>query len=100
MGPMTGRGAGYCNDFTTPGFAHPTGFPVGFGCGFGLGYGRRNMFRATGMPGRRYYGYPEYSGPSEAAFDEKAFLNNQAEILENQLQQLKQRLSNLNEEKE
>lgn len=54
MGPMTGRGAGYCAGFAMPGFVNR-----GFGGGFfgggrgrgGGGRGRRNMFYATGLPG-------------------------------------------------
>ncbi len=100
MGPMTGRGAGYCNGVAAPGYADPVEFTRGFGCGFGRGRGFRRMFYATGVPGRARYGYPTYAGVNTAAFDEKAFLSNQAEYLENQLQQIKQRLSSLDEEAE
>jgi len=56
MGPMTGRGAGYCAGYPTPGFMNPyggRGFGMGMGRGMGMGggRGRRNMFYATGMPG-------------------------------------------------
>ena len=98
MGPMTGRGAGYCNGFAEPGYTNPVGFARGFGCGFGRGRGHRNMFRATGMPSWARYGYPVSAGPIEASFDEKTLLTNQAEFLENQLQQVKKRLSSLDEE--
>ena len=100
MGPMTGRGAGYCNSSTSPDYANPVGFAGKFGCGFGRGRGYRNMFRMTGIPGWARYASPAFRGGDSAAFDEKEFLNNQAEFLENQLQQVKKRLSNLNEEKE
>ena len=100
MGPMTGRGAGYCNGFAAPGYTNPDGFARGLGCGLGRGRGHRNMFRATGMPGWARYGYPASAGPSEASFDEKTLLTKQAEFLENQLQQVKKRLSSLNEEAE
>lgn len=100
MGPMTGRSAGYCASFAAPGYANPVGFAGGFGGGFGRGLGFRRMFYATGVPGWARYGYPAYTGTNTAAFDEKAFLSNQAELLENQLQQVKKRLSSLNEEAE
>jgi hypothetical protein len=45
MGSMTGRGVGYCAGFAIPGFVN--GAP---GRGGG-GWGRRNWFRATGLPG-------------------------------------------------
>ncbi|MBN1626509.1 MAG: DUF5320 domain-containing protein, partial [Deltaproteobacteria bacterium] len=54
MGSMTGRGAGWCAGFNTPGYANSS--PVqGFGRGRGFyggrgggGRGRRNMYYATG----------------------------------------------------
>ena len=55
MGPRTGRGAGYCSGFDTPGFANP--MPRGGGGygrqAFGRGGGRgfRHRYYATGMPG-------------------------------------------------
>ncbi|HPQ41649.1 MAG TPA: DUF5320 domain-containing protein [bacterium] len=39
MGPMTGRGAGYCAGYTVPGYANPAG-----GRGYGRGFGRRLGF--------------------------------------------------------
>jgi len=48
MGPMTGRGAGYCAGFGRPGFANPIAGGRWFGFGSGSGWG---------MP----YGYP-YAG--------------------------------------
>jgi len=46
MGPMTGRGAGYCTGYGQPGFFSPTfgrgwsGFNRGFGRSVGRGRGR------------------------------------------------------------
>jgi hypothetical protein len=45
MGPMTGRGAGFCTGFAAPGYVNP----VGYGCGLGGGRGFRRMFYATGL---------------------------------------------------
>lgn len=50
MGPMTGRGAGYCAGTGAPGFVNRA-FGGFFGRGRGGGRGWRNMFYATGMPG-------------------------------------------------
>ncbi len=55
MGPMTGRGAGYCGGFGAPGFMNRV-FRGGFfgrgrGGGGGGGRGWRNMFYATGLTG-------------------------------------------------
>jgi hypothetical protein len=100
MGRMTGRGAGYCAGFATPGYANPVGFAGGFGCGFGGGRGFRRMFYATGMPGWARYGAPAYAGVNGEAADERELLNSQAEFLEKELQQVKKRLSRLKEGEE
>jgi hypothetical protein len=48
MGPMTGRGAGYCAGFAAPGFVTRMFGGGFFGRGRGGGRGWRNMFYATG----------------------------------------------------
>lgn len=70
MGPMTGRGAGFCN-------------------------GTRKMFRVFGFQGRRRGGYPGYYGNCWNAVDEKTFLTGEAKNLENRLSQIKDRLADL-----
>jgi len=66
MGPMTGRGAGYCTGFARPRFAGPTfgrgwfGFNRGFGLGAGRGRGRgigRGISRGWLSP---YPSYPRW----------------------------------------
>jgi len=69
MGPMTGRGAGYCAGFGRPGFANPMPGRGWAGWGYGLGMGR-GFGRGMGMWGgwgrgrgwRRFtpYGYPQW----------------------------------------
>lgn len=72
MGPMTGRGAGFCAGYGIPGFMNPG---VGWGMGprggrgsFGRGggRGRRNWFWATGLTGwqRAAMGWPAYGMPA------------------------------------
>ena len=95
-GPMTGRGAGYCNGNAAPGYAEP----VGFGGGFGRGRGFGGMYCRRGMPGWGRYGYGMDAAPYARAFDEKAFLENRASVLEAQLSQIKERLAGLDEEAE
>jgi hypothetical protein len=66
MGPLSGRGAGYCAGYDMPGHANP-GFGRGFGMGRGRGFrgggyggggwGWRNRYWATGVPGWQRYGY-------------------------------------------
>jgi len=75
MGPMTGRGAGYCAGSPTPGFMNPMGGRLGLGSGRGRGfrpysYYGRGRFSAlpysgysAGYPGYGYSGYGAgYSG--------------------------------------
>jgi len=64
MGPMTGRGAGYCAGFGMPGFANPIpgrgwlGLRRGFGRGLGRGFAWRMGY---GYPyPYAGYGYPHY----------------------------------------
>jgi hypothetical protein len=97
MGPMTGRGAGFCAGFAAPCYVNPG---MGYGMGFGRGRGFRRMQYYTGMPAWDRSGYTAYSGAFRPAVDEKEYLNNQAELLEDQLQQLKKRLRELNGENE
>lgn len=90
MGAMSGRGAGYCAGFERLGRGSAGGF------GFGRGLCRR--FYATGRPGWSGYGYPAYPETERPAYDEKTSLSSQAKYLESQLQEIKKRLSDLDEE--
>ena len=60
MGPMTGRGAGFCAGFGRPGFANPIRGRGGFGFGWRRPYGRPYFggygFSAPYMS----YGSPQY----------------------------------------
>jgi ribosomal protein L15 len=110
MGPMTGRAAGYCAGYDMPGCTNPipgrgTGMGFGRGRGFagrgfgGGGRGRRNWFYATGLPGwMRFgaYGVPYQKPDSEV---EKAALKNQAEALQAELDLIKKRLSEIEDER-
>lgn len=117
MGPMSGRGAGYCANYQAPGFMNRF-----FGSGFGAGYGRnlrggqgcfgwRNMFRNIGNRwsnrdpagfggrSRRMGGMPFAGGaPVQVQPDtktEKQVLEDQVDFLKSQLNRLQQRLSEL-----
>ncbi|MFW6301852.1 MAG: DUF5320 domain-containing protein, partial [Bacillota bacterium] len=76
-GPMTGRGAGYCNGFNRPGSFRP---------GAGMGRGRRNMNFSAGRPGFRY-SEESYSGDLDKD-REIAELKNQLQNIESKLDQL------------
>lgn len=78
-GPMTGRAAGYCNDFSTQNPGNYRGFGRGAGRGLGRGFCRMDN------------GFRNFS----PAVDERTFLENQTTYLENQLLVVKQRLSEM-----
>jgi len=106
MGPMTGRGAGYCAGNNMPGYlsnAGGRGFGMGFGrgCGFGGrsgrggGFGFRNRFYATGVPGRFAFGglgAPYHNLDPEM---EKKALQQDAEALKSEMDAIKKRLEEL-----
>jgi len=100
QGPRTGRGAGYCAGYDTPGFANDPaagapysdrGMGRGMGRGGGRGRGYRNRFYATGQP------FWARTGPAPAPAPEQEIqdLANQANWLKEQLGAINQRLSEL-----
>jgi hypothetical protein len=119
MGPMTGRGAGYCAGYDMPGYAHPMpgrGFGMGWGRGrawgggWGRGRGWRHQYYATGVPGWARFGYaPAWGAPPAPAYgpygappsseQEAEFLRTQAEWLKEQLDAISQRITELEQEK-
>lgn len=99
MGPMTGRGAGFCAGYSTPGYANPVG-GRGFGMGRGGGRGRRNWFYATGLPGwaRTGFGAGFAGAPfAQSSQTEVEMLKNQAEYMENSLDEIRKRIGQLEE---
>jgi len=95
MGPMTGRGAGNCVGYVSPGFANRG---IGFSRGMGGGRGFRRMFCLTGMPRWARDGYVPVV-PGGQVTDEKTVLKNQEDFLEKQLQQVRERIKNFDEQK-
>ncbi len=98
MGPMTGRGAGFCAGYAVPGYANPVGGRGfwGFGRGGG-GRGWRHQFYATGLPGwaRGGFGFGAAAGPIAPAGSEVDALKQQAEFLQNSLNQINQRIQEI-----
>ncbi len=109
LGPMTGRGAGYCSGNAAPGYASNFGQRGGFGA-FGRGFGgggrgRRNWFYATGLTGWQranmnmpQYGPTAYSTPFTPAITKEQELNemkNQAEYFEDALADIRKRIDEL-----
>lgn len=120
MGPLTGRGAGYCAGFAAPGFTNPgggRGFGMGGGGrggGFGNrggGRGWRNMFHATGLPGWLRFGQAPtpfgyapaaggaVSGPQPNQALELQALRNQAAALQTELAAVQQRLQEIEDQR-
>jgi hypothetical protein len=105
---MTGRGAGYCADYTTPGYANSWSRRF-FGRGaFGGGRGHRYWFYATGLPRWARFGcgtaYPGWNVPPAGAAwgapawtpeQETAALKQQAEMLSGELEAIQKRLAEL-----
>ena len=99
---MTGRGAGYCADYTMPGFMNP--MP---GRGRGMGRGGRNGGRgrhgwrhracATELSLRERDDIPGIValGPEPTPAEELQTLNNQVGHLEQTLEQLRRRIAEL-----
>ena len=112
---MTGRGAGYCGGYATPGYANPMprrGMAMGWGGGRGWagggGRGRRNWYYATGLPGwARYGAAPAWGAPpvgygpmmaAPAPDQEIEFLRSQAEWLQQELEAISGRITELEDE--
>lgn len=102
MGPMTGRGAGYCAGSSAPAFANPA-FGRGFGCGLGFGFGGGRGRRWTPPHTGYGYGYAApyagHYGPAPTRQQEKEALQNQAEYLEDSLEGIKKRIAELEAKK-
>ena len=110
---MTGRAAGYCAGYSTPGFANQMGgrgFRGAGGGGGRGGWGRRNGFYATGLPGWQRFGAggPAYggaapygapnSGPAATKQQELDMLKGQVEYFEDALDGIKKRITELEAE--
>ena len=127
MGPMTGRGTGYCGSYDAPDWANWSpgrrfygqggrGFRgrggrwggSGFGRGGG-GWGYRHWYHATGLPrlarGQRFAGFGvppavAYGAPDAPPSREQEveILKDEAEWLKEQLDAINQRMDELSEE--
>ena len=107
LGPMTGRGAGYCGGYPAPGSMNPVpgrGFGRGRGFGGGRGFGRgRGWGRGFGWGpapwGAPYGSYPPAYGPAYAPSygpeEEATALKDQARYFEEALQDIKKRIEEI-----
>ncbi len=81
MGSMTGRGLGYCSGDKTPGFAKNFGGGMGRGRGFGRGFRMQN-----------------FNAPVNTQQDEKAFLEQNLELLKSRVDMIQSRINELEQE--
>lgn len=116
MGPMTGRGAGYCGGYDAPGWASPApgrglgmGWRRGGAWGGGGGWRHRNWYYATGLPGWARFGYgPAWQAPQAWGYEpyppapsreqEIEFLRRQAEWLKQEMDAVGRRIEELGQE--
>ncbi|MDD5613819.1 MAG: DUF5320 domain-containing protein [Candidatus Omnitrophica bacterium] len=95
LGPMTGRAAGYCAGFSTPGYVNSIpGRGFGFGRGFGRGRGRGFGFgRGFGWAG---YPYAALAYPADIAPKQEAdMLKAEAEAMQREIDAINQRIKDL-----
>jgi Family of unknown function (DUF5320) len=111
LGPMTGRGAGYCAGYGMPGYMNPVGDLGAWGSGLGFGRGRgrghRNMYWATGLTGwqRAAMGYPAaypHAAPAPSvqptAEQELSALRGQLKAMQEGINQVQARISELEQD--
>jgi hypothetical protein len=98
---MTGRAAGYCAGYGSPGFMNPVGGRLGMGFRRGRGRWWGTPYSAPGWGAWSppYYGgaYTPYA-PAVSAEQEKEALQNQVKFFEDQLSSLRERIEELEAE--
>jgi len=100
LGPMTGRGAGYCAGSNVPGYANPLprmgmGFGRGRGGGRGLGFGWRRMAFAQAAPTDRIVPVYPAQPIQQTKEQEKQYLENETKAIEEEQNALKQELEGI-----
>jgi predicted Fe-Mo cluster-binding NifX family protein len=105
---MTGRGAGYCAGYPAPGYLNPVSgrgwFGVGRG-GFPRGGGRGRAFGGgRGWWGGGFYSYSPYAPAYPPAYyrptaeEEKQMLQDELRNLEEEIEEIRSRLTELEKE--
>ena len=99
MGPMTGRGAGYCAGYSVPGYATPIpgrGWGFGYGRGFARGYGYgRGFGRRFGWNEARYPYLTPYVPAEIDTKQEADMLREQAKAMQEEISAINQRIKEL-----
>lgn len=93
MGPMTGRRAGICAGVVAPGAMNAPGMFSGLGCR----RGGAGMMRGAGFQARNRFMVQQNVVSNGFVGSEKEMLTKQADFLEQQLKQVKQRLDSVSE---
>ncbi|MBN2803206.1 MAG: DUF5320 domain-containing protein [Deltaproteobacteria bacterium] len=100
MGPMTGRGAGFCRGFQVPGFmnsVHRRGFGCGNGFSNGNGFGWRNRTFSGANQGWGFQQSDSFSsneaGQNMTKEQELNVLKEQARYVEESLTNIRKRIS-------
>ena len=92
LGPMTGRGLGYCAGFNRPGYMTP-GFGWARAWGWNPRFGwRRGWGRGWGYPS---WGYPLYPTQPPTASEEKELLKEELQALKEEMKAIEERLKEL-----
>jgi len=97
LGPMTGRGAGFCAEYDTPRYRDQQTYGYGRSFGFGRGMGFRCGCGFGGGYRRRYY-TSRYSGNVQPEYDEiyrNDALKRQKKFIEDELAEINRQLSDL-----
>ena len=94
MGPMTGRGAGYCAGYSVPGYMNPYGGRFGSGMGWGRRFGP-GYFNPAGTWAVPVGGYNPFPYTKD---QEKQALENQVKFLESQIKAVQERIEKLDSE--
>lgn len=101
MGPMTGRGLGFCDGFNSPGFTRGGGFGRGFGRGFNRGRGwGMGCGRGRGFGGIAYYDEPNYSQQTDPSLASSESVREEISSVEKYLKELKEIMKKKESEKE
>ncbi len=108
MGPMTGRGAGYCAGYQVPGYMNNAVPGRGFGRGFGRGRGYGRRFVPNFVPNYQVvpnnqapsnvgmgYNSPSNQGTGVTKENEIEYLKNTAQALKEDLKAVETRLEKL-----
>jgi len=92
LGPMTGRGFGYCAGYPHPGYVVP-----GPGAGWRRNWWGRGLGWRRGWWGYPWWAYPVYPSQPATPAQEKEVLKGEKEILTEQLNILKEEIKAIEE---